>query len=194
MPYLVNRLPGRRALAGCLIAIPLVLGIAACGSSSGSSGTTASATGAQFTARLNFAKCMRRHGVNIPDPSSGGGPAGGGGAFRVLRSYPQAQRQVALQACQTYLRQSFPTLSPTQLAQFRQQAVKYAECMRSRGVNISDPTFNGTGGGFGIGRELRSIDRNSPAFIHANTSCGSLRPRFGRLGGGGGAPAGAAGA
>lgn len=188
MSYIAHRLPGARALTTILIAVGLALGIAACGSSSGASATTGSATGAQFTARLNFAKCMRTHGVNVPDPASSGGPAGGGGFFRVLRNYPQAQRTAALQACQTYLRQSFPTLSPAQLQQFRQQAVKYAECMRKHGVDIPDPTFNGPGpGGFGLGRTLRSIDRNSPAFIAANTACGSLRPRLGRGGAGGGA-------
>ena len=136
---------------------------------------------------------MRQHGLNVPDPSAGGGPAGGGGAFRALRNYPQAQRQAALQACQSYLRQAFGNISPAQSAQFRQQFVKYATCMRSHGIDIPDPTTSGAGG-FGLRGALRSVDRNSPAFKTANTACASLRPRFGRGLGGGGAPGGTPGA
>ena len=47
--------------------------------------------------------------------------------------------------------------------------------MRSHGVNIPDPTFNGSGG-FGLGRAFGSVDRNSPAFQSALTACQSLRP------------------
>jgi hypothetical protein len=176
----------RRVLAAFAITAALAAGLTACGSSSSTSGSSAT-SGAQFQARLNLAKCFRAHGINVPDPSPGGGAAGGGGVFRALRTLPQAQVQGARQACQQYISQAFPqlNLSPAQVAQLRQQTVKFAECMRSHGINIPDPTFNGTGG-FGIGRELRSIDRNSPAFVAANTACGSLRPRFGRGGGGGG--------
>src|SRR5438105_12045230 len=114
----------RRTLAYAILLATLSLGVAACGSSS-SGATSSGSTGSQFQARLNFAKCMRQHGINIPDPSTGGGPAGGGGAFRTLRNYPQAQRQAALQACQSYLRAAFGNITPAQSAQFRQQLVKY---------------------------------------------------------------------
>ncbi|MHB8657179.1 MAG: hypothetical protein ACYC91_04370 [Solirubrobacteraceae bacterium] len=194
----------RRALGALLITVALAGGLAGCGSSSSSSGassissnTSSGTTGARFQARLNLAKCFRAHGINVPDPSSGGGVAGGGGGiFRTLRQYPQAQVATARQACQQYLAAAFPALNrtPAQRAQFQQEAVKFAECMRSHGIDIPDPTFNGggPGGGFGIGRALRSIDRNSPAFKTAIAACQSLRPRFGR-GGGPGGPAGGAG-
>jgi hypothetical protein len=185
----------RRAVAACLVVFALAGGLAACGSSGSSTGTTASATGAQFQARLNLAKCFRAHGLNVPDPSSGGGPAGGGGIFRTLRNYPQAQVTAARQACQQYFAQAFPqlNLSPAQRAQAQQQLVKFSQCMRSHGINIPDPTINGNGG-FGFARAFRSIDRNSPAFKAANQACGSLRPRFGRGGGGAGGPGGGGGA
>jgi hypothetical protein len=182
----------RRAITTALIAVALGLTVAACGSSSSSSssdsGTSASGTttGTQFQARLNLAKCFRAHGINVPDPSSGGGPAGGGGVFRALRSYPQSEIQTATQACRQYFAQAFPrlNLSPAQRAQAQQQLVKFAECMRSHGVDIPDPTFS-SGGGFGFRRAFGSVDRNSPAFQSALSSCQSLRPRFGRAAGGG---------
>ena len=192
--HLTSPLRALRLLA-CLAAIAAALTVAACGSS-GSRTSTGTTSGAQFQARLNLAKCFRAHGINVPDPSSGGGPAEGGRAFRVLRQYPQSQINATLQACRQYFVQAFPqlNLSPAQRAQFQQQLVKFAQCMRSHGINVPDPTFNGgpgPGGGFGFRRAFRSIDRNSPAFQSANQACASLRPRFGRGGpGGAGGPGG----
>jgi hypothetical protein len=181
----------RRGAVICLAAMALAAGLAACGSSSSSSGSS-SATGARFQARVNLAKCARAHGINVPDPSPGGGP--GQGIGRLLRQYSQSQVNTALQACRQYLAKAFPqfNLSPAQRAQVQQQLVKFAECMRSHGVNVPDPTFN-TGGGFGFRQAFRSVDRNSPAFQSALKACQSLRPRFGRGAAGGGPPPGALG-
>jgi hypothetical protein len=183
----------RRALTICLAVTALAATLAACGGSS-SSNSSASATGTQFQARVNLAKCARAHGINIPDPSPGGGP--GSGIGRVLRQYSQAQINTALQACRQYVAKAFPqfNLTPAQRAQVQQQLVKFAECMRSHGVNVPDPTFNGSGStrGFGFRQAFRSIDRNSPAFQSALKACQSLRPRFGPGSGrgGGGGPGG----
>lgn len=186
---------GRRAILIGLCAVALTGILSACGSSSATSSSSGSTSGAQFQARLNLAKCFRGHGINVPDPSTGGGPAGGGGVFRTLRNYPQSQVQAATQACRQYFAEAFPrfNLSPAQRAQVQQQLVRFAECMRSHGVNVPDPTFNGSGG-FGLGRAFGSVDRNSPAFQSALKACQSLRPRFGRGGGGGGGGGGAGGA
>jgi len=185
-----------RRVCACVIALALSVGVAACGSSSSSSSTNAAAStsGQTYQARLNLAKCFRSHGINVPDPSASGGPAGGGGGiFRSLQGYSQAQLNAARQACQQYVSKAFPrvNLTPAQRAQLQQQLVKFAQCMRSHGINVPDPTFN-SGGGFGFRRAFRSIDRNSPAFQAASTACSSLRPRFGR-GGPGAPPAGAPG-
>jgi hypothetical protein len=195
MKFLILPVIGRRTVVAFIAVVALAAGLSACGSSSSatstSGGTTSGATtggattSAQFQARLNLAKCFRAHGINVPDPSSGGGPAGGGGIFRQLRNYSQAQVTAARQACRQYFAAAFPrlNLNPQQRAQLQQQLVKFAECMRSHGVNIPDPTFNGSGpggGGFGLG--FRSGERNSPAFQSALKACQSLRPRFGRAG------------
>ena len=70
-----------------------------------------------------------------------GAAGGGGGIFRQLRNYSQAQVTSARQACQQYFSQAFPrlNLTPAQRAQFQQQLVKFAQCMRSHGVNVPDP-------------------------------------------------------
>jgi hypothetical protein len=187
-----TRTPIARLLAACALAGLVALGIAACGSSSssnttasaGSGGTGTTSGSARYEARLNLAKCLRAHGVNVPDPSPNGGPAGGGGGgglFRQVQSNPNFQ--AASQACQQYVRQAFPfaNLSPAQRAQFQQALVKFAQCMRAHNVNVPDPTAS-TGGGFGILRQIPTSERNSPAFQSALQSC---RSNIQRPGGGG---------
>jgi hypothetical protein len=169
--------------------------VSACGSSSGSgstTGATAGTSGARLQARLNLAKCLRSHGINVPDPSSGGGAAGGGGFLRALRTYPQSQVQTARTACSQYIAQAFPqfNLTPAQRSAVQQQLVKFAECMRSHGINVPDPQL-GANGGFGLRQAFGSVDRNSPAFKSAFNACQGLRPHFGN---GAGPPAGVPGA
>ena len=168
----------------------LAVGIAACGSSSSTgSSSTAGSSSARYQARLNLAKCLRQHGLNVPDPSPGGGiagGAGGGGLFRLIRSNPNFQS--AFQACAKYRAGAFPNanLSPAQRAQFEQAFVKFAECMRAHGVNIPDPSTR-AGGGFGLRDAITPSLRNSPAFQPALLACSSKLP-FRRGGGGPGGP------
>ena len=188
----------RRILAASAISAAIVVGLTACGSSSPSTTSATAASGsttsssARYQARLNLAKCLRGHGVNVPDPSPNGGPAGGGGGgfFRTARSSPNFQS--AMQACAQYRRQANPAanLSPAQRAQYQQALVKFAQCMRAHNVNIPDPTTS-AGGGFGIFRQIPSSERNGPAFRTAAQACSTNLPF--RPGGrpGAGAPPGA---
>ena len=147
----LTRRSRRMPAVGLVLIVALAVGLSGCGSSSSSSSSTAAASASSATAqqaRLNLAKCFRAHGINVPDPSSNGGPAGGGGSlFRTLRNYSQAQVTAARKACQQYFAQAFPraNISPQQRAQLQQQLVKFAQCMRSHGVNVPDPTFNNNG-------------------------------------------------
>jgi hypothetical protein len=173
-----------RRLLTTFALLGLVAGVAACGSSSPASTSLGSASfnsPARFQARLKLAECFRSHGLNVPDPS----PTGGVGAgLRALQNYPQSQIRTVLQECHSDAVQAFPALnlSPAERAQLQQELVKFAECMRSHGVNIPDPTNNG-GGAFGFRQAFRAVDRNSPAFRSALTACRSTLPRRGRFGG-----------
>jgi hypothetical protein len=195
----------RRAVLSCLSVFAAALALAACGSSSNTSSLSASAGGpgasaSTYQARLNFAKCMRSHGVNVPDPSANGGPAAGaggggagGGGFAQLRNNPNFRS--ASEACAKYRSKAFgfANITPAERAQFQQDQVKFAECMRSHSVNIPDPSSSCTGGGgFGaIFRDITPAERQSPAFQTAFKDCSTTLP-FRRRGGGagGGAPAG----
>jgi hypothetical protein len=203
MPSIPVFILTRRAIALCVLSGALALGVSACGSSSSSTTTAASAgagagaagtSSATYTARLNYAKCMRAHGVNVPDPSANAGPAGGAGAggFRAQRSSPNFP--AASTACAKYRSKAFGagSFSPTQRAQLQQELVNFARCMRTNGVtDIPDPSTS-SGGGFGIFRQIPSTERQSPVFQAALKKCSSTLPRFGRGGAGGGPPAGGA--
>ena len=199
MQFDALHLPGGRAFAALALTGALAVGVSACGSSSSASssavaGTAVSTSSSRYTARLAYAKCMRNHGVNVPDPSANGGPAGGGGGggggFRALRDSPNFPK--ASQACASLRAKAFAfaNVSPAQRAQFQQELVKFATCMRRRNIDIPDPSTTG-GGGFGIFRQIPSSERNSPAFQTALKACSSVLPRFGRGGPSGGVSGGA---
>ena len=172
----------RRTLVSSMLAGIAVLVLSACGSSSSSSsaGSSQTASNTAYTARLNYAKCMRAHGVNMSDPSRNGGPAAGGANIRSMRSNPKFQS--ANKACSSYLAKAFSgAANPAQRAQFQQQLVKFAQCMRSHGIDIPDPTTS-SGGGFGILRQISSSERNSPRFKSAMQACSSTLPNRGSRG------------
>ena len=190
-------LRARRAFAACALAGSLAVGLSACGSSgssASSSGSSTTSSSSRYTALLAYAKCMRAHGVNVPDPSANGGPAGGGGgggaaggggggAFAQLRDSPNFKTANA--ACASLRGKAFQFAgSSADRAKFAADAVKFAECMRAHSIDIPDPSSNGAGG-FGIFHSITSSERNSPAFKTAFTACSSNLPNGGHFGTGG---------
>jgi hypothetical protein len=104
----------RPHLAGLVGALALTLAVAACGggksngvaSLSGSdkpTATTSANTSKDFKqAALAFARCMRQHGINVPDPNpNGGGIVVKGGPGTLNPDDPKFK--AAQQACQKLL-------------------------------------------------------------------------------------------
>jgi hypothetical protein len=180
----------RRSLLLAVSAVVVALALAACGSSSSSSTTTASAAGgavaaptdAEVHARVELAKCMRAHGVNVPDSAATGTAGARAAVQQLLSQYSQTQIQDAISDCHAQLTQAFPQLdvSPSQLAQRQREALAYVQCLRAHGINLPDPV--GSGLRVGILKALSNIDVDSPAFKSANKACSNLRPA--RLAGG----------
>jgi hypothetical protein len=203
----ISRLP--RARAGLRMAVLAVavmaagVAVAGCGGSSGtSSSTAASSNAARETAFLNYAQCMRQHGVAVSDPT-----VGANGIVRLPRptqfqngqtptSAQLAQVQQARSACQSTLKGITFGFNPSSNPQFQAALLKYAQCMRSNGFNMPDPNFNstlGTGTSSTPGSSrgpFGGINRNDPTFQKANTACRSILQSAGlgfRGGAGGGA-------
>jgi hypothetical protein len=143
---------------------------------------------------LAFAQCMRDNGADFPDPTfdSNGRPQfnrSNGEAFDQLRNSPNFEK--AQQACASK-RPNFAgqfQRTPAELAQLRKNLLKYAACMRSKGINFPDPTFDSSGRpefGQGNGPGFRDQNRNDPQFQSAAQACRQqVGGQFGRGGFGG---------
>jgi hypothetical protein len=155
-----------------LLTLPLAVASIALGACGGDGDATAG-TGdrrAEFReAALKFAKCMREHGVDMPDPQPGqggritlGGPGTG--------PQDQATMERAQKACQKILESVRPPeLSKEQEQKFKDQALKFARCMREHGIDMPDPQFQG--GGRITQRMEEGIDPNSQRFRDAQEAC-----------------------
>jgi hypothetical protein len=121
---------------------------------------------------VKFAKCMREHGVNVSTPAGGSGPiriTGSGSA-----SNPHAL-EAAQNACKAYQPKGRrQNLSPAEKAAAEDAGLKFAQCMRSHGVNVPNPTTSSSGG-FGI--QIHSVNPNGPAFQAAQKACQGLLPK-----------------
>jgi hypothetical protein len=117
-------------------------GVASLGSSNGSDGGATTTTTSQDPqdAALAFVKCMREHGVDMPDPD-----ANGGIRLTVHPGDNPAKVDKAQKACQPLLQAAAPKLTDEQQAAMQDAALAFAKCMREHGVDIPDPTF-GKGG------------------------------------------------
>jgi hypothetical protein len=89
-------------------------------------------------AMLKFAQCMRENGVDMPDPSPGGGVRING------EGMSPEQMEAAEEACQKWMDMAEPEDAGRELSdEEKQQFLDMAECMRERGYNFPDPTFDG---------------------------------------------------
>ncbi|RSS80053.1 hypothetical protein [Streptomyces sp. WAC06614] len=101
------------------------------GGGAGGNGTT----GQDADKALKVRKCLREHGIDAPDPQPGQDPRGmtlGGGS-----EDPEALKK-AFEACGMQA----PGTGEMPQEQ-KDQALKWAKCMREHGVNVPDPEFKG---------------------------------------------------
>ncbi|TMR41698.1 hypothetical protein [Actinomadura geliboluensis] len=134
------------AVACGLAALTFVSG--ACGDDSGDGDGAGSnrsdASGSKASTmdqNLKLAQCLRKHGIDVPDPKPGQDPEmtsiGGNGAS------PE-QIEKAMKSCQDVAGLPEPKpLSPEQ----QDKMLKFAACMREHGIDMPDPKFDGGPGG-----------------------------------------------
>jgi hypothetical protein len=182
-----------RLLAGGGGAVTLALcalALGACGIGDGGNLGVADRTDEE--AALEFAECMREHGVDVPDPQPGGGPiemrdsAGPGGdgpdTQGAIGGAPidldDPETQEAMEACEDELGDAGPqALSERERQEAQEAALRYAQCMRDNGIDMPDPSFSdGPGGGFLI-QQQAGDDAHSPAFRAAARACQDELPQ-----------------
>jgi hypothetical protein len=164
-----------------LFAASASLALTACGGSSPSKAASSSPQDAM----LKFARCMRQHGINFPDPT-GSGPVS-------IHITNQQAFDSAQTACERYRAAGEKSISPAQRAQFQDRALQFARCMRAHGVNLPDPQTTGNGGAISIHKQVgpggggggpSGPDPSSPTFQAAQKACQSLLGGKGAFGGG----------
>jgi hypothetical protein len=129
-------------------------------------------------AMLAFARCMRDHGVDMPDPDTSGG---GSGVDTFSAAAPgeaidigASKFQDADKACRDLLGDAGPqNMSPKQQQEAQDQALAFSRCMRDHGVNMPDPTFGGQGQVMMKLGTDSGIDPSDPKFEAAQQACGS---------------------
>jgi hypothetical protein len=119
---------------------------------------------------------MRSHGAaNFPDPTAQG-------TFQLRASLTASpQFKAADDACKS-LAPAGPLRSQAPTTAQLNQALKFVHCMRRHGVNLPDPTPQGS---FQNKLTASGIDPNSPQFKQALYGCRSLLPPGNGFGTGG---------
>ena len=137
-------------------------------------------------AALSFARCMREHGIDVPDPDSSGrltirGPlrvAGraGRGSDAQRKKFDDAQK-----ACQDKLGASGPRqLSEEDRAAMQDAMLAYARCMRGEGIDFPDPDFSGKAGGFVMKAGRADDEKFKAADEKCRVNLRTIEERFGK--------------
>jgi hypothetical protein len=182
----------RLHLAGLVGALALTLAVAACAAGTKTGGVaslngsdkptaTTSASGSKDfkQAALEFARCMRQHGIDMPDPKFNGN-----GITQELRAGPgqkgpdDPKFKAAQQACQHYLPNGGQAPKPN--PQEQAQMLQFARCMRQHGINVPDPNPNG--GGIEVKGGPGTVKPDDPKFKAAQQACQKYLPNNGKGG------------
>jgi hypothetical protein len=163
----------------------LALAVAACGGGGGGKGdgvaslggndqpTATTSPGGSGKAKqqraLAYARCMRQHGIDMPDPKFDA-------AGRMAMQLPSGvgpddpKFKAAEQACKQYAPSGEPEKVDPQL---QQQMLAYARCMRQHGINIPDPK---PGEGISVDGDA-GVNPNDPKYKTADQACQQYVPK-----------------
>ncbi len=175
--------PRRAGILAAPIAIAgLALLMAGCSSggpsSAGSGGSSDAGGSAKSQIGIDYARCMRSHGVpKYPDPNSNNELASG-----LPKVSPQqlgvssAQYQAAQNDC-AHLLPNGGQMTQAKSQKDLNAMLRYARCMRSRGVpNWPDPTYDSAAGwGFNL-LHVQGFDPNSAQINHKMDECDRTLP------------------
>jgi hypothetical protein len=190
----------RRPTLLLAVALALVAGAAGCGRSSDGGNEVATLGGERQgdgdgaasggaggkdpqEAALEYARCMRQHGVDMPDPK-----ADADGRLELRLGSPgrrpdPKRLEEAEKACGHLLGAGGDKARGRLDPEAEEAMLRFARCMREHGVDMPDPS----GGGLVIRKEpgKGGIDPESPTFRRAEDACKHLLPKRDGAGSGG---------
>jgi hypothetical protein len=172
-----------RIRTGLLLGLLLVpaLAVAACGGGDKRGGVASlgddkptttspgSGGGDSTQADLAYARCMRQHGINLPDPKVDAGGRTDWGELPIDPDDPKFQ--AARQACRQYRENGGQAQRPS--PQQQQEMLAFARCMRQHGINMPDPQPDGSLPNRGSG-----VNPDDPKFKAAERACPGFRPKY----------------
>ena len=114
-------------------------------------------------AALAFARCMRAHGAQMPDPDANG-------MFVITpdQSPPDPEAMAKAEASCKKERDALQGSMGEPPKDFQDKALKMARCMREHGIDMPDPQM-GNGGGTAIDIDPSQLD--DPEFQKARETC-----------------------
>jgi hypothetical protein len=166
----------RRGL-GIQAALLATLALVACGGEESGASDGISASDVE-DAGLDYARCMREHGVDVPDPQAGADDLRAMFTDRDRRNDPGFRE--AESECRKHLRDLVTQIDEDQRREFESARLEFARCMRSKGFDVPDPRSGGSaeGGSSGQGGALGELDLNDPRVQEAMEACSSQGPRL----------------
>jgi hypothetical protein len=162
---------------GALALVAGALALTACGSEGEASGSGGKSDREEArNAALEYAQCMREHGVDMPDPQFQGGGIMQRGPDEKT---PRATVEKAEDACKAIRERMEPSEPPSEAEQkeMKDAALAHARCMREHGIeNFPDPTFDANGG-MTVKIDKRSgVAPEDEDFKKAQEACAKLMP------------------
>jgi len=122
-----------RTLPICVLLLAGGMAITGCGGSADTEAQSSTSPNAQDKS-VQFAQCMRQHGVNIPDPQPGGG------GIKVPKDAlaDKAKLNAAIKACGKYGGQALKGLTGQGGTQSQDNQLKLARCLREHDIDVAD--------------------------------------------------------
>jgi hypothetical protein len=172
----------RRGLAA-QAALLAILALAACGGASDDAQGDGGISEADVEdAGLEYARCMRERGIDVPDPRPGVGGVRGmlmDADSRNDRGFPEAERE-----CRKYLQDLVGEIDEDLRREFEEARLEFARCMRDEGFDVHDSRSGAgppAGGSSGEGSVLGDLNPDDPRVQEAMEACSEQGPRL-RLG------------
>jgi hypothetical protein len=160
-------------IVSLLVAVAATASLVGCGADKDPASSDApTREAANRKAALDYARCMRDNGVDMPDPQFSGGRV----TQRMEKPSNPDQMRKAEAACAKY-RESIkaPEISDSEKAEFKQAALANARCMREHGIDFPDPTFDANGGAQ-VRIKGKGLNPDSPKFQAAQKACQKTMP------------------